>query len=193
MKHNDKKRVGLYGGTFDPPHIGHLLIAEEVRNHLDLDEIWFLPTQTPPHKSGEITQVKHRIEMTKRAIANNPFLKLNLIELERTGKSYTVDTIKLLKEMYPDHQFFFIIGADMVEYLPKWHKINELIELIQFVGVRRTGYSVDSKYPVSIINIPIFDVSSTRIRKQLNDKVIPYYYLTEPVRQYIKEHSLYGN
>src|SRR5690625_4105945 len=108
------KKIGILGGTFDPPHIGHLIIAEEVRLALELEEVWFIPTATPPHKDEARTDSGHRIKMTKLAIADNPYFKINTIETERTGKSYTIETIRELKAQYLDYDFHFIIGADMV-------------------------------------------------------------------------------
>lgn len=185
------KRTGLLGGTFDPPHLGHLLIAEEVRLALGLEEIWFIPSNVPPHKQT-LTRTNDRVQMVERAIADHPNFKMHTIELTRTGKSYTVDTMKSLQEMYPETRFSFIIGADMVEYLPKWHDIETLIETVQFVGVQRTGYSVETDLPVEIIDIPLFDVSSTMIRERISSGVKVRYYLPEAVNGYIEEHELYG-
>lgn len=185
------KRIGLLGGTFDPPHLGHLLIAEEVRLALGLEEIWFIPSNVPPHKQT-LTRTNDRVQMVERAIADHPNFKMHTIELTRTGKSYTVDTMKSLQEMYPETRFSFIIGADMVEYLPKWHDIETLIETVQFVGVQRTGYSVETDLPVEIIDIPLFDVSSTMIRERISSGVKVRYYLPEAVNGYIEEHELYG-
>ena len=135
-------KIGILGGTFDPPHYGHLLIANEVLSELNLDEIWFMPNQEPPHKQkSESVENSDRLRMLELAIMENPAFKIEKLELERFGPSYTVDTMKILNERFPDHQFFFIIGADMIEYLPKWHKIDELIKLVQFVGVERPTYS----------------------------------------------------
>ena len=98
-------RIGLMGGTFDPPHLGHLLIAEQAREQLELDEVWFLPAAIPPHKAG-FSPAKDRIEMTRRAIADHPAFKLNLIEFERDEPSYTVETMRRLRDVYPDDTFY---------------------------------------------------------------------------------------
>src|SRR5699024_3722169 len=121
------RRIGILGGTFDPPHIGHLIIAEEVRAAQNLDEVWFIPSYEPPHKHRAFVDSADRVEMVKRAIAGNPYFSINTIEVNRLGKSYTFDTMKLLKEENPDASFYFIIGADMVEYLPHWKYIDKLI------------------------------------------------------------------
>ncbi|MFA1820478.1 nicotinate-nucleotide adenylyltransferase [Virgibacillus oceani] len=185
------KRIGILGGTFDPPHLGHLIIAEEVRQKVGLDEVWFIPSFTPPHKDGAIASPEVRVRMVELAIASNPIFKVNTIELERSGNSYTFDTISLLKENHPSVDFYFIIGADMVEYLPHWHKINELIRMVDFVGVKRSGYKLSSHYPIIEINIPIIEISSTLLRERLKNSESVAYLTPEKVYSYIKEKRLY--
>jgi len=185
------KHIGILGGTFDPPHIGHLIIAEEVRLALKLEEIWFVPTYLPPHKNEPGTFVNHRINMLEKALYTNPFFYINTIEIERLGKSYTFDTMRVLKEEDPDTEFYFIIGADMVEYLPHWHKINELIHMVQFVGVNRKGYHLDSDYPIIETDIPLIEVSSTMLRKRLENNQSVKYIVPDEVYTYIKENKLY--
>ncbi|HEX6593121.1 MAG TPA: nicotinate-nucleotide adenylyltransferase [Bacillota bacterium] len=185
------KRIGILGGTFDPPHIGHLIIAEEVRIALHLQEVWFIPTHEPPHKQQATSDVKDRLQMLEKAIGDHPSFKMNTIEIERSGKSYTIDTMKTLKRLHQDVQFYFIIGADMVEYLPKWYKIEELIELVTFVGVKRSGYELKSKYPVKEVDIPMIDISSTLIRKRLSKGQSVKYLVPDHVISYIKEQRLY--
>ncbi|GGA68891.1 nicotinate-nucleotide adenylyltransferase [Ornithinibacillus halotolerans] len=185
------KRIGILGGTFDPPHIGHLIIAEEVNQALDLDEIWFIPTYEPPHKGRASVSVENRIEMLKLAIADNESFKLNTIEVDREGKSYTYDTMLLLTNKYPDSEFYFIIGADMVEYLPNWYKIDELMKLVTFIGVKRSGYSLNTTYPIREVEIPMVDISSSLIRKRQKEKGTIQYLVPKSVYTYIKEHSFY--
>jgi nicotinate-nucleotide adenylyltransferase len=186
-------KVGILGGTFDPPHFGHLLIANEVLSELSLDEIWFMPNQEPPHKKkSESVENIERVEMLELSIKGNPAFKIEKIELERTGPSFTVDTMRILNEQFPNHQFYFIIGADMIEYLPKWHKIDELINLVQFVGVERPEYSLDTDYPIHYVDVPSFDVSSSMIRERVQHGKTVRYLLPEPVIDYIREKQLYG-
>ncbi|MFC4558882.1 nicotinate-nucleotide adenylyltransferase [Virgibacillus kekensis] len=185
------KQIGLLGGTFDPPHLGHLIIAEEVRANLGLDEIWFIPSQEPPHKQKATTDAVDRAEMVRYAISTNEYFKLNPIEIERPGKSFTIDTIRQLRDENPNTDFYFIIGADMVEYLPKWKDIEELTELVKFVGVERQGYKVKSEYPVIKVQIPTIEVSSTAIRERLQNGISVKYQVPEPVETYIKEKDLY--
>src|SRR5699024_10107011 len=134
------KKVGILGGTFDPPHTGHLIVANIIRKELNLDEIWFIPTFDSPHKNIVATNNNHHYEMTKRANYNNDYIKLIDWELKQSTKSYTIHTMTYFKEQNPKTDFYFIIGADMVEYLPYWNSIDDLLELVTFVGVNREGY-----------------------------------------------------
>jgi nicotinate-nucleotide adenylyltransferase len=187
------KKIGILGGTFDPPHQGHLLIANEVLSELSLDEIWFMPNQEPPHKKkSESVKNEERLHMLEMAIGGNPLFKIETIELERKGPSFTVDTIKILNHQYPNHHFFFIIGADMIEYLPKWHQIDELIKLVQFVGVERPKYSIKTDYPIIYVDVPAFDVSSSMIRERIKHGKTVRYLLPDSVIEYIGEKQLYG-
>ncbi|ALX48144.1 nicotinate-nucleotide adenylyltransferase [Lentibacillus amyloliquefaciens] len=185
------KHVGILGGTFDPPHIGHLIIAEEVRNAMSLDEIWFMPSHEPPHKQNAVADASDRAEMTERAIAGNPYFSVQTIEVNRLGKSYTFDTMKLLKEEHPDTNFYFIIGADMVEYLPHWKHVDELMDMLTFVGVKRGGYALESEYPVTEVDVPLIEISSTEIKKRLTQNKSIKYMVLETVETYLKEKHLY--
>jgi len=186
--------IGIFGGTFDPPHNGHLLIANEVLIELRLDEIWFMPNNIPPHKEqGSNTTNEQRIDMLKLAIKDQPAFRLQTIELEREGPSYTYETMKILTEKYGDIRFYFIIGGDMVEYLPKWHHIEELLEIVSFVGVKRPGFSIHTPYPIISVDVPQIDVSSSMLRKRIAKEIDTRYLLPESVRQYIKENKLYGS
>lgn len=187
------KYVGILGGTFDPPHLGHLLIAEEVRMALKLDEVWFIPSQEPPHKQKALTSASHRVGMVERAIDTNPDFKVNTIEVNRLGKSFTFDTMKLLKKDNPNAMFYFIIGADMVEYLPKWNNIDELISMVTFAGVKREGYQLYSEYPIIKVDIPLIEISSTNIRERLTNNLSVKYMVPDSVETYIKENHLYEN
>lgn len=187
------KRIGILGGTFNPPHQGHLIIAEYVRVELDLEEVWFIPTYKPPHKQEANTDAASRVNMLEKAIEDNSAFHLNGIEIEREGKSYTIETIKYFKQKHPDHEYYFIIGADMVDYLPHWHQIDQLIDQLQFVGVKRTGYQLDSPYPVIPVDAPLIDISSTEIRNRLKDGKSIKYMVPEKVYAYIKENQLYGD
>jgi nicotinate-nucleotide adenylyltransferase len=187
------KRVGILGGTFNPPHLGHLIIANEVLYQLDLDEVRFMPAGSPPHKviKGD-TSGEQRKEMVREAIKDHPKFLLEPIELEKDGPSYTYETVKLLVEREPDTEFHFIIGGDMIAYLPKWHKIEELSQLIQFVGVKRPGYETESRYNVKMVEVPQIEISSTLIRDRIASGGTVTYLIPERVSDYIREEKLYG-
>ncbi|WP_297987733.1 nicotinate-nucleotide adenylyltransferase [Anoxybacillus sp.] len=185
------KRVGILGGTFDPPHYGHLLIADDVRTELKLDEVWFMPNYIPPHKENKVTDHTHRVNMLYAAIGDEPHFRVETIELERKERSYTYDTVVLLKERHPNTTFYFIIGGDMVEYLPHWYRIDELVQLVQFVGVKRPGYSLRTTYPIIEVDVPTFAVSSSLIRERIQHRKSVAYLLPKAVQLYIKENRLY--
>lgn len=187
------KKIGILGGTFNPPHIGHLIIAEQVRDQLNLNEVWFIPTYLSPHKEKTAVTVEQRIKMLEKSIASNKDFSINLIEIERKGRSYTIDTIKALREKYPMKRFYFIIGADMVEYLPKWKDIDQLIDLVTFVAVKRLNYELASPYPIKVVDIPLLEVSSTNIRSKVKQKQSIKYLVADSVREYIERNRLYEN
>lgn len=188
------KRIGILGGTFDPPHIGHLMIANEVLAAFDLDEIWFMPNQEPPHKKkSNAIKDKDRVNLLKLAISGHPSFKVELIELERVGPSYTYETMKLLTERHKDFQFYFIIGADMIEYLPKWHSIDKLVKLVQFIGVQRPAYETSSSYPILYVDVPEMEISSSLIRQRIKEGKTIRYLVPDSVREYIEEKGLYGS
>ncbi|WP_062355667.1 nicotinate-nucleotide adenylyltransferase [Bacillus kwashiorkori] len=188
-----KKKIGILGGTFNPPHIGHLIIADQVLHSFQLDEIWFMPNHLPPHKQLNIRIANEdRQKMIELAIDNCSYFKIETIEIERLGKSYTYDTMLLLKEREPNVEFYFIIGGDMVEYLPKWYNIDQLIKLVQFIGVNRPHYSLQTTYPIKTVEIPSIDISSSIIRDKLKKGESINYYLPDKVIQFIREKGLYG-
>ncbi|SFA69830.1 nicotinate-nucleotide adenylyltransferase [Lentibacillus halodurans] len=185
------KHVGILGGTFDPPHIGHLIIAEQTRVALKLDEVWFMPSHKPPHKQKAVADASDRVAMTERAVAGNPHFKVDTIEVKRLGKSYTFDTMKLLNKDHPGTSFYFIIGADMVEYLPNWKDIDELVDIVTFVGVKRKGFELMSEYSVVEVDVPFVDISSTAIKRMLAHNQSIKYMVPESVEAYVKEKHLY--
>src|SRR5690625_5039478 len=148
------RKIGIFGGTFDPPHIGHLMIAEEVRYNLNLEQIWFIPTNIPPHKQKASSTSEHRLTMLKIAIETNENFTINHIEIEKNTVSYTIETIIDLQKNNSDTSFYFIIGADMVEYLPHWKQIDELVKMVTFVGVNRTDFTLDTTYPIIELHTP---------------------------------------
>jgi nicotinate-nucleotide adenylyltransferase len=133
-------RLGIFGGTFDPVHYGHLLLAEACREQCRLDAVWFLPAAVPPHKQGwELTPAGHRIEMLELATAGNPAFSVCRYEIDRGGVSYTVDTLRHFQEEEPKQELFFLMGADMFLDLPHWREAGRVCELALPVVVRRSG------------------------------------------------------
>lgn len=189
-------RIGIFGGSFHPPHNGHLLIAQEALAAFSLDQVVWLPASKPPHKQLESgVSDEDRIELVKAAIRNNGQFSLSLIEFEREGPSYTIDTMRQLIREEPDNQYYFIIGGDMVDSLASWRSIDELSELVTFIGINRTGHPLNTKdlsYGVQMLEVPLFDVSSTEIRNRVSEGKNTKYLIPEEVRKLIEVKGLYG-
>ena len=188
-------KVGILGGTFDPIHLVHLMVAEQVREACQLDEIWFMPSHIPPHKQEkEITDSTHRLNMVELAIKGVSYFRSFPFELDRSGPSYTVDTVRDLKLLYPETDFHFIIGGDMADYLPHWYQVEKLVELVKLIGVHRPGFRPHNYFAdefVRYVEIPQMDVSSTFIREQRRKGRTIRFTVTESVRMYIEEYGLY--
>lgn len=186
------KRVGIYGGTFNPVHNAHLMVADQVGTSLCLNKVLLMPDNQPPHVDHkEAISPKLRLDMLKLAVADNPLLGIETEEIKRGGISYSYDTMLALKKKHPDIDYYFIIGGDMVDYLPKWHRIDDLIKLVNFVGVRRPGAANHSNYPVIWVDVPQVDFSSSDIRQRVRDGRSIKYMVPASVEAYIKEHHLY--
>lgn len=187
-----RRQVGILGGNFNPVHQAHLVIAEQVHQHLGLDEIRLMPSFLPPHVDPKKTiDAQDRYNMLLLATKGNPHLGIETVELERKGKSYTIDTMRVLKQLHPTTDYYFIIGGDMVDYLPKWRDIDELVKLVQFVGVIRPGYSKRSPYPILWVDSPLMEISSTMIREKVSQGESPRYLLPDLVLEYILQRGLY--
>ncbi|EXX86196.1 nicotinic acid mononucleotide adenylyltransferase [Paenibacillus darwinianus] len=165
-------QVGIMGGTFDPIHIGHMVAAETAREAGGLDEVWFIPSAMPPLKNGEPSASgEQRLEMVYRAVDFQPYFRAMDIELERGGVSYSIDTVRELQALYPGRAFTYIIGADRLNDLGSWRRVEELAELVSFIGLERPGHLIDAASLPSfisgklrIVQMPQLDVSSTDIR-----------------------------
>jgi len=140
-------KIGLMGGTFNPIHIGHLVMAEEIRKGFGLDKVLFIPTGNPPHKliEGQVSS-KDRYIMTLLATASNEYFEVSDIETKRIGTSYTVDTIKELKEIYQMAEFYFITGADAILEIETWKNTKELLDSCKFIAATRPGYNMNQEY-----------------------------------------------
>jgi nicotinate-nucleotide adenylyltransferase len=192
-------KVGIMGGTFDPIHIGHLIAAERAREEAGLDEVWFLPANVPPHKpQSPVASAKQRWDMVVHAIEGHSGFRSIDLELTRKGPSYTIDTIKTLNSLYSKFEFSYIIGADMVMYLPKWYRIEEIVQHISFIGLQRPGYSIrlaelaePIRKQIKLIPMPSIDISSTAIRERMKNNQSIRYLVPEQVGNYIEENRLY--
>ncbi len=139
-----RRRIGIFGGTFDPPHLGHLLLAETIREQFGLDEVLFVPCNEPPHKSrADLTEAMHRYAMVVAATLHNPAFTASTIEVDRPGKSYSVDTVRQLREQFPDTALLFVAGLDSFLEIETWKDHEQLLELCDFVVVARPGSSFD--------------------------------------------------
>ena len=197
------ERVGLFGGTFDPPHVGHLILASEAKSQLELTRVLWTVTPDPPHKQDQsITSLEHRLAMVKLAIQDEPSFELSDIELSRPGPHYTVDTIKLLAQENPNAQIVPIIGGDSLNDLPTWHEPGELLYAAHWVGVmRRPGEETDldaleQELPgisskVHYVEAPLLEIASREIRERAANGKPFRYYLPESVFEYIEQHHLY--
>lgn len=189
------KRIGILGGTFDPPHIGHLIMAEEARIQMEFDEIWWLPNKIPPHKNKESDSTEtDRLRMVEMMIQLHDSFSLCDIELKRDGPSYTADTVAEIQRNYPNDTFYFIIGEDSLYNLHKWHRIEELQQMISFIVMPRPGYNPNLSTEIvssTMLDSHTLDVSSTNIRKSIEDKKLNRFLVTKEVYEYIEERKLY--
>lgn len=189
-----KIRLGVMGGTFDPIHFGHLVAASEAASAFHLDKVLFVPTGEPWQKQ-EITSSSHRVEMTKLAIAGNSLFEISTIDVDRSGPTYTVDTLRDIHTAYPAADVFFITGADSISQIDTW-KDSELIwPLANFVGVTRPGHSLEvpksARGEVSLLEIPALAISSTDIRARVKAGKPIDYLLPNAVIDYIHANHLY--
>ncbi|HOV21105.1 MAG TPA: nicotinate-nucleotide adenylyltransferase [bacterium] len=197
MDRLENKTIGLLGGTFDPIHIGHLIIAEKVREEFNLEKVIFIPAGIPPHKKSAFTSSFHRYNMVKIAVSDNSFFDVSDIEIKRNLPSYTYLTIKKMKEIYKNYKIFFIIGQDSLLDLPNWYKADKLIKETTFIIVRRNTdfyYEKDKNFPVNfeLSNNPIIGISSTYIRTCIKERKSIKYLLPEKVKNYIEKENIYG-
>jgi len=194
-------RIGLMGGTFDPVHLGHLLIAEVARVEFGLDRVIWLPAGDPPHKKGyRVTPQEHRYAMVVLATASNPDFEVSRWELEREGPSYSIDTILHFRAAYPEAQLYFITGADAILEILTWYRHQEVIRSCRFIAVTRPGYDLDRLCAVlppdymaqiDLLEAPGVDISSTHLRTRLRHDDPIRYLVPETVETYIRKHRLY--
>ncbi|GAA4430396.1 nicotinate-nucleotide adenylyltransferase [Georgenia halophila] len=191
-----KRRVGVMGGTFDPVHHGHLVAASEVMESFNLDEVVFVPTGEQPFKENRrVTEAEHRYLMTVVATASNPRFTVSRMEIDRPGKSFTIDTLRELRVQMSDAELFFITGADVLPQILTWKDADELWSLAHFIGVTRPGHTLDRaglpETGLSLLEVPAMAISSTdcRVRVEAGNPV--WYLVPDGVVQYIAKYGLY--
>lgn len=192
-------RLGIFGGTFDPVHLGHLIIAETACTELHLDSVLFVPALNPPHKNiAQLTQVSHRVAMLNLALADNPRFTISTIELQRPGPSYTVDTLRTLKTLpeFREAAFHLIIGADSLLDLHKWRAPEVIVQLAELVVYPRTkdapvlaGESVIKSY--HLLGGCLLGISSSDVRHKVKNNNSIRYLVPDAVREYIRARGLY--
>jgi nicotinate-nucleotide adenylyltransferase len=191
-------RVGAFGGTFDPVHLGHLIVAEQCREQARLDQVLFVPAARPPHKlEQELTAFARRVEMMELAIAGHPHFAVADIEKDRPGPSYTADTLAELQRRYPDAELFLVIGSDCIGDLQNWHNPRGIGDLAELLIVARPGWGVDaSSLPPAlgrrqIVTAPLIDISSRDLRRRAAEGRSLRYLVPPAVDCYIGTHRLY--
>lgn len=189
-----KKRLGVMGGTFDPIHHGHLVAASEAATALGLDEVIFVPTGQPWQKK-QVTAGEHRYLMTVIATASNPRFKVSRVDIDRSGPTYTIDTLRDLRKIYADAELFFISGADAIAQILSWKEVDDVWDLAHFVAVSRPGHALELPSApdgaISTLEIPALAISSTDIRARVDDGKPVWYLVPDGVVQYIAKHQLY--
>jgi len=197
-------RLGIFGGSFDPIHYGHLLLAEQCREQCRLDEVWFMPARVPPHKQDrELSSGQARAEMLDFAVAGCPHLQISRLELQREGPSFTVETLAELRAEDDSRELFFLIGSDSLRDLPSWHKPREIAELATIVAVNRGDRPLPDNdsltsmlgeelaQRIQLVTMPGIDLSATDIRRRVRDGKSIRFMTPRAVEAYIGEHGLY--
>ncbi|HEX2621356.1 MAG TPA: nicotinate-nucleotide adenylyltransferase [Phototrophicaceae bacterium] len=202
------ERIGIVGGTFDPPHYAHLILAEHAREELDLDRVLFVPAGQPPHKDSTRTPVEHRLAMLRLATADNPAFEISRVDIDRSPPHYSVDMVRILRDQYPAARLYFIMGEDSFRDLPTWKNPLAMVEheVVQLAVMCRPG--IDDGEPttapamheavlpglaqhVTMLASRMVEISSTDIVRRLKEGKSVHYLLPEAVLTYIVEHHLY--
>lgn len=200
----EKRKIGLMGGTFDPIHYGHLLIAENAYEQFRLDEVIFMPTGTSPHKdSGKILDANERMELIRLAIQDNPHFSCSDYEITKEGICYTYLTLRDFQKQFQDAELYFIMGADSLAYFDSWRCPDEISRLSTILAAVRDGLDLDQLLPIrdsleqkyntriGFINTPNFSVSSHMIRQRLAKQQTVRYLIPDAVEAYLKQHAIY--
>jgi nicotinate-nucleotide adenylyltransferase len=191
------KNLGILGGTFDPPHLAHLIAGERAVEAFALDKLFFIPANIPPHKSGaNISSTEARFAMTKLATEDNERFEVSRIELDRPGPSYTIDTLREIQKQFSPAKIFLFIGLDQFAVFNTWHETEQIFEMADVVVMARptqSFYEIDPTLMkrVKVLSIPLLDISSTGIRERVREGKSIRYLVSEGVGEYIAEHGLY--
>ena len=185
--------IGLFGGSFDPVHYGHLIVATVAAEKLQLDSLRFVPAREQPFKVGQHrTSAEHRAAMLALAVAGMPGLSVERSELQRPGPSYTVDTLRHLREREPGEEFALLLGADAAVDLPAWKEADQLRDMARIVVFARPGTAVaDSPWISTVVEVPAIDISATEVRRRARQGLPVRYWVPDPVAEYITRHRLY--
>ena len=194
--------IGIFGGTFDPPHVGHLVIADQALTQLQLDEVWFMPAGQPPHKlNNDVSAAQHRVAMTRLAIAGHTGFTLSTFDVDRAGPHYSAVAMEMLEQQHPQHDWCFIMGADSLEDLPRWYAPQRLIARATLAvasrpGVRPDLNALEQVIPglsvrVQWVDAPLVDLSSTQLRQMVKAGASLRYLVPDAVIDYIEQHGLY--
>lgn len=192
-----RRRVGLFGGSFNPPHLAHLIVAEQVRDQFALDEVRWIPARRPPHKAGEaLAEAAHRLAMTRLAVAANPAFAVSAVEFEREGPSYTVDTVAALQAAEPEVAFMLLLGGDSLAGLAAWHRPHDLLARVPLVVYPRPGASSlllpdGLQGTVHTAEAPLLDLSGSAIRARCAAGRSIRYLVPTAVAEHIAAHGLY--
>ncbi|MCA8992701.1 MAG: nicotinate-nucleotide adenylyltransferase [Planctomycetaceae bacterium] len=196
-------RTGLFGGTFDPVHFGHLLLAETCREVGQLDEIWFVPAARSPHKPNVVmASAKQRVEMLRFAIAGHPQFRISKVELERPAPSYTVDTLRQLQKDEPNRQFVLLMGADSLHDLPTWRDPEAILDMVEIMAVSRgreaashapviTHLGEQARQRIQTVVMPAIDISASDLRERARTGRSLRFLTPRPVELFIQQHGLY--
>lgn len=188
-------KVGLFFGTFNPVHIGHLIIADYFAQNTDVDQVWFvISPQSPFKQKSSLLDEKHRFYMVNIAVEDNPKLKASNIEFHLPKPGYTIDTLTYLKEKYPEHSFVLLMGSDNLESFPKWKNCEAILAEHALYVYKRPGFSetpVVLKGDIRVFDVPLLDISATYIRTKLKERKSVRYLVPETVWQYLQEMHFY--
>lgn len=199
-------RIGIFGGTFDPVHMGHLILAEQCRVQAKLDEVWFVPSATPPHKDRGVTRFEQRCEMLELAIkGHEPAFRVNQIENTLPAPSFTARTLEQLRASHPNDEFSLLLGSDCLPDLPGWYEPHRVIELARLVVVPRPGVMLwtaerlaaalrvdESAVRVRFVACPMIEIASRELRRAILDGLSVRYLVPRAVEEYIRERKLYS-